>query len=203
MIDRVFLLFGPKGGGKDHFYNVSNVPNKTRIALADSLVDMTYSLIGYTPVDYEKFKRSVCIVNCDNPLQGSTGLGLINRVGKAMKDVDNSFWIDRCVNKILKHSDTCHKNKRTCNIFVTDVRFRDEVIKLREDLKEYVNEFVYVFCNHTGSDKYHTFLNNTEEWNTMTLWMVNNKDLLGISDESVSYFGEETIQALLTFYTGK
>lgn len=131
----IIMLSGKANVGKDTYYKTykknHNDEIVVRYAYADAIKDIVSSSVGW-----------------EENIEGKNEKirSLLQDIGRAYRKFDINFWVDIVINKILSavhlHEKFNDKDKRMV-IFITDVRYQNEVLRMREMIPEYVPITVY------------------------------------------------------------
>lgn len=167
-------LIGVIGSGKDYLSNTYLDKGFKRLAFADSSKDLLWEVLQWKPISEKEeidFKDSykLYIDNNKNDFHRISGRELIISFSEKLKEnFGKDIWIDNLIMKIKKGI-----VKEYNKFIITDVRFVDEVYKIKDfcsyrekEYKDKVN-LKFVFCNY-NSDRY-SIINNPSEFLAQSL----------------------------------
>jgi len=116
------MLTGGAGCGKDTYYSRYKIEHSekevVRFAFADAIKDLMVKFFKWDRVDKEGKWRTI-----------------LQQLGRYFRDIDHNVWVDYIADDIKDWIDI-HK-EMDCVIFVNDLRFDGEVIRIKELLPNY------------------------------------------------------------------
>lgn len=174
--NELICFLGTKRSGKD--YNAQKYIDigYTKMALADSLRDMLWGILGWTPTaqQYNQRKES-SLWFLDGVLKFvkvTSIRKMLQNLGSFMRDnVDKNFWANIWYNKILD------SNK---NIVCTDVRYPNEIKKAISLSKKGYN-VMFIWCCYEGAN-YAEILKDTHESESLAQFLYRNQDKYRLYD---------------------
>jgi hypothetical protein len=128
----IIALAGPKGVGKNHFFNeAKSIFNRfawKQIAFADPIKNNIIDIFNLTNEnDYDIFKRSSISVNNNN----IEGRDIVRKIGMLMRSYDENQFVNYVKNKI--ESDSNNSACPPCWV-ITDLRFHNEYELIKNQL---------------------------------------------------------------------
>ena len=168
---QIIAFTGRAGSGKDYQCNLLVEQGFTKMAFADALRDIAFTILGIedrSPEHYDLLKKNNCIqvtelkenIKCGvfsdiqsteiHSLNFREFLELLGTQG--IRKYCPDFWIEALINTI--------RNSNVKKICISDLRFDNEYIKLQQFAEDNGYEFKCIFCNYR-SDRYQD--SNTHE----------------------------------------
>lgn len=188
MENKIILLTGVRGSGKDHFAQELKSHYESLgyfcpiIGFSDGVRDYCWKALGWVPEDdfeYEKFKGSKISLNVSGKEHSFTGREFLTRIGDdVMKDYDPLVWCNvwgRKFDEVIFY----HNVKTVC--IVNDLRHREEYFEVK---RKGVDSIVY-FCDYK-SHRYEISDHPTERL-ANKLRLVGFKDRQDITNEIIKY----------------
>ena len=146
---RVYL--GLQGSGKDYSAQSYISKGYKHFAFADTLRDILWSILGYKPKNYEKFKTSTVKLGWFNNI--STGRKLLQNLGSTLrKFIGEDVWVNILLKNILYEP----------LVVITDCRYSNEVAKLLKYADKSGADITFVWCCYP-SKKYQQGLKDPHE----------------------------------------
>lgn len=179
------IFMGLKTTGKDYNSVAYIDAGFKKIALADSLRDMLWSIIGYKPnkeFTYNEMKHSILSAEKNSKFLGfipsvqdiaiTSIRKMLQNLGTVMKDMfGENFWVNIWYKKVLEAD---------CNIVCTDCRFPNEIKKaLSLEKKGYDVNFIWVCYNKANFEE---ILKDTHESEQFAQYLYYNSDKYGLYD---------------------
>lgn len=168
--NELICFLGTKRSGKDYNAQKYIDVGYTKMALADSLRDMLWDILGWTPTvqQYNQRKESsLWFLDGVLKLVKVTSIRkMLQNLGSFMRDnVDKNFWANIWYNKVLD------SNK---NVVCTDVRYPNEIKKAMSLSKRGYN-VMFIWCCYEGAD-YTEILKDTHESESLAQFLYCNQD---------------------------
>lgn len=172
----LICFLGTKRSGKDYQSQKFIDLGYKKVALADSLRNMLWDILGWTPTNsqYEKCKATYMYLpeGIINFIKTTTIRKMLQNLGSYMRNnFGENYWVNRWCEEVLKYGD---------NVVCTDVRYPNEIKKaLSLSKKGYNVEFVW--CAYECAN-YTEILKDTHESEALAQFLYLNKDKYKLYD---------------------
>lgn len=184
----VICCCGMKNCGKDYQANPYIKEGYLKISFADSLREMLWDILGYTPnkeFNYDQFKQSNFTAEISCKILGfipwikdvniTSGRKLLQNLGSVIKkwfgkDIFAKLWY----NKVLEAN---------CNVIATDIRFDYEFKKAISLSKKGYN-VKFIWCCYHGAD-FENILKDTHESELLAQFMYKNRKKYNLVDGEI------------------
>ena len=156
-----------------------------KIALADSLRDMLWEIIGFSPnrdIPYDEYKKCIlttkiktnklCFIPWIKNIKITTIRKMMQNIGSVMKKYfGQDFWVNLWVDKVLKSK---------CDVVCTDIRFVNEILKAMSlNNKGYNVTFIWVCYKNADFDN---ILKQKHESEALSQFIYYNRDKYRLHD---------------------
>lgn len=148
---KIYVFLGLMGSGKNYRAEVFVDRGYNQFAFADTLRDILWSILGYTPSDYEKFKKSDVKLGWFKNI--TTGRKLLQNLGSTLRRfIGDDVWVNILLKKIMDEP----------TVVITDCRYDNEVSKLLKYAEKAGADITFIWCCYP-SDKYKQGLKEKHE----------------------------------------
>lgn len=142
---KIFAHIGVIGSGKDYRSQkgVEENRNAIKIGFSDGIRELTFSSFNWMPKDeqeYREFKNT----QIKSKFFELKGREVLKNLGMRLRQHNPSFWADWTAKKIVEN----FTKKATEVVFVSDVRFKEEIEALFKISKHYSVNLDFVFCDY-------------------------------------------------------
>lgn len=160
---KINVFLGLMGSGKDYrasFY-IKNFKYE-QVAFADTLRDILWSILGYTPSNYEQFKKSNIKLGWFKNI--STGRKLLQNLGSTLRMfIGDDVWVNILLKKIIDKP----------RVVITDCRYDNEASKLVTFAEKTDADITFTWCCYP-SDKYKQGLTEKHESEALAQFITKN-----------------------------
>ena len=138
---KIIAFCGFQNSGKDYSCKRLMVTKGfQKVAFADALRDITFSTFGLSNEDgmsnYENLKKTEFV-------NGLTFRNILENLGSAIRKYDRKFWAKTVLYQIKNTSK---------NICISDLRYKNEFLVLKNFCSKNDIEFKLVFCDYKGEN---------------------------------------------------
>ena len=137
---QIVAFVGRAGSVKDYQCNLLTKKKNKKLAFADSLREVTANIAR---IPYKEMMDIYNDFKAGDIFPDYTGRQLMENIGAALRSVDENIWIRALLSKIEEYSHVC----------ISDLRYLNEYIMLRDFAQKEDYEFKVIFCNYR-SDRY-------------------------------------------------
>lgn len=186
----VVCMLGLFGSGKNYQAQKFIQAGYKEIAFADPLRKTLYNILGYTPEDYDLFKKSTLYAEVQRRIfkykkRVTTGRTMLQNLGTVFKQLwGEGFWAKQWYKSVLE-CDT--------NVVCSDVRFPIE-IKKAFSLKKKGMTVDFMWCCYDKAD-FTKALETKHESERLAQFMYYNRDKYKLHDGD--YISEKTLRRIL------
>lgn len=139
---KIIAFCGFEKSGKDYScQRLVTVKGFKKVAFADALRDISFTLLGYSTEDgmshYEDLKKTELF-------NGLNFRNILENLGSAIRKYDRDFWAKTVLYQIKELSPK--------NICISDLRYKNEYNVLKKFCEANDIEFKLVFCDYKSED---------------------------------------------------